>query len=237
MSPNRVPPPFPLPFDSTSTTNPPPYTTSTPEQRSIVPGQGSVYPPETHGPGGTPNVGPPMIPPRQQYPSAYPPSSQPIQGSVHARPTFPIPQIPHPLVPTTSGPPPLPPPPPPPPPMVQWGDPTRMPSHLPSHNTPVAPGSHSGPHLQAPLMMSHSLSQHDGMSGAAHIYPRVPRTQVDSNNEGHVVGQSFPETPHHDRRAKGPPNPVAAGVRKCRRCNRPCPPGYAYCSASCQSAR
>jgi hypothetical protein len=88
-----------------------------------------------------------------------------------------MPQVQHPYVPTTSGRPPQPPPPPPPP-MVQWSETTRMPTTSHRHNTPVAPGPHSSPPPQAPLMMSHSLSQHDGMSGAAHVYPRVPITRA-----------------------------------------------------------
>ncbi|KAN0136151.1 hypothetical protein V8E53_006011 [Lactarius tabidus] len=232
MSSNRDPPPFPHPF--AGTTNPPPYTTGTPDQRSIIHGQGFAYPPGTHGPGGTPNTRPPTIPPQPLYPFAYPPTSPPIQGSVHARPAFPMPQVPHPHVSTTLGPP----PPPPPPPMVQWSETTRMPSHLPSHNTPVASGSHLSPPLQVPVTMFHSASQnHPGMSGAAHISHSVPRTQDNSNNEGHhAVGQSFLETPHHDRRAKGPPDYAAFGLRRCGRvgCNQTCPAGQVYCSTSCR---
>lgn len=129
-----------------------------------------------HGHGGTPSLGPPPIPPRSSYPSGHghAPAPQPIQGLVQTRPVFPMPQIQHPHVPTTSGP-----PPPPPPPMMQWSESTRMPSN--PHNYPVASGPYPGTSSQVPITMSHSLSQHDhnaGMSGVAHNFPSVPRTRA-----------------------------------------------------------
>ncbi|KAI9452870.1 hypothetical protein BJY52DRAFT_891164 [Lactarius psammicola] len=225
MSTNRGPPLFPYPFPSARNANLAQNSAGTPEQPPIGPAQGSVYPPErifarnalgtsldtpywssrlfpVHGTRSTPShMPPPNEPPR--HPSAHIPTYQPIQGSVHSHPTFPMPQVQDTRVSTTTLV--------PPPPIIQRIETTQRPGHLPS--TQVATEPYSSYPLQAPIV-SHSLSQRgSGMSKAAHTAPRVQRyLEDDSDDEGYEPDQGFPEMHDSNMRAKGPPSCVAYGV-------------------------
>ncbi|KAI9452868.1 hypothetical protein BJY52DRAFT_1291425 [Lactarius psammicola] len=246
---NRGPPSFPQPFASAKIANPAQNSACTPEQPPIGPAQGPAYPSERMFARSalgtsldTPNWSPQLFPVHRGTPSRMPSPNepprrlpahtalyQPIQGSAHSHPIFPMPQVQNTRVPAI----PLAPP----PPMMQRNETTNVPSYL--NITQVAPGTYSSHPLQAPIM-SHSPSQRgSGVPRVAHTAPRVQRYQGDSEDEGHDVIQGIPAMHDGNMRSKSPPKPPVSSVPisvrypPCLRCKRDCPEGQQFCSAEC----